>query len=420
MTLLAGTHLHVKFSRVVDGDTIRVFLPGQDKDESLRILALDTEESRAGGGKPVTPWGKKAKDRAIEFFQGSDEVTIEFPGNEDVETCIGKYRGNYGRLLVFVYRDGIDFQQTMIHEGYSPYFVKYGNAVFSSHHQRYQKAEMEAQRRKIGVWDQLTVNGSEQRNYSLLGTWWKLRAAIIDEYRKIKAKDSSIFNTRLDYATLKEKAQAGEKATVFTELRSIERVGGCSGLVFIGSNQQPFNLYIPDIDSPEGQEIVNLLETRYMSSGEDYPKRSYGYVTGELSTFHDKPQIVLFSADQITDDVPNTREDTVSPTVRIVSILPNPVGSDSGKERVTLRNTGTEPVNLRGWFLQDFANHRIALTDVLEPGEDKDILLREGPMLLNNSGDELFLIDSKGKVCCQVTYSANDVEAGQPIRFLYR
>ena len=125
--MIKGTHLKVKFNRVVDGDTIRVFLPGDEKDESLRILALDTEESHAGGGKPVTPWGKAAKLRAERFFEDADEVVIEFPGNEDLASCLMKYRGNFGRLLVYVYRDGVDFQENMIREGYSPYFMKYGN-----------------------------------------------------------------------------------------------------------------------------------------------------------------------------------------------------------------------------------------------------------------------------------------------------
>ena len=91
-----GTIVDVIVSRVVDGDTLRVFLPGAKKDESLRILALDTEESYAGGSKPVTPWGKKAKERAELIFKTGDSVQLEFPGKENIDTCIKKYRGNYG------------------------------------------------------------------------------------------------------------------------------------------------------------------------------------------------------------------------------------------------------------------------------------------------------------------------------------
>lgn len=107
--MVQGTTVEATVSRVVDGDTIGVFLPNADNDESLRILALDTEESRASSGKPVTPWGKQAKARAEEFFSAGDKVTLEFPGNEDLATCLQRYRGNFGRLLVFVYRTHLRF-----------------------------------------------------------------------------------------------------------------------------------------------------------------------------------------------------------------------------------------------------------------------------------------------------------------------
>jgi micrococcal nuclease len=417
MTMIKGTHLDVKFNRVVDGDTVKVFLPGAEKDESLRILSLDTEESHAGGGKPVTPWGKAAKKRAEEFFKDADTVTMEFPGNDDLATSLQKHRGNFGRLLVYVYRDGVDFQETMIREGFSPYFVKYGRAQFAGHHQRFTKAEQDAQRQRIGMWDQIAVNGSELRNYAALGTWWELRGTIIDEYRKVKAIDDSLLNPRLDYATIVAKARDQEHATVFTEVRSITRVGGSSGLIGIGSIEQAFSLFIPDIDSPEGQEIVNLLETRYISSGDDHPKRSYAYVTGQLSTFRDRPQIVLTSADQITDSIV-ARKDSASPAaIVIASLLPNPEGPDQGFEHVTLRNAGTASVNLQGWSMQDLAGNQVDLAGAIDAGQEKKIVLQGDQMPLNNTGDEVVLLDPDGKIQNTASYSASDVVAGQPIQF---
>ncbi len=417
MPEIIGTHLDVEFSRVVDGDTIRTVLPGAQNDEALRILALDTEESSGGSDKPVTPWGKEAKERAEAFFDGAQTVTIEFPGNEDLETCLRKYRGNFGRLLVFVYRGEVDFQETMIREGFSPYFVKYGNARFTGHHQRYVKAELDAQRQRIGVWDQIAVNGSELRNYAVLGTWWLLRAAIIDEYRALRATDDSLRNTRLDYAQLEAMAEAGEPATVFTEMRSITRVGGDGGLIGIGSIQQPFSLFLPGIDAPAGQEVVNLLETRYISSGEGHPRRSYAYATGHLSTFQGRPQMVVDSADQITDRVV-AREDASPPTaVAIASLLPDPVGTDQGFERVTLRNARAEAVNLEGWTMHDRAGNELALTASIAGGEEREIVLQAGQMPLNNTGDEVVLLDPDGKLQSKVSYSASDVVPGQPIQF---
>lgn len=298
-----GTVVSATVSRVVDGDTIRVFLPGSNEDESLRILALDTEESHAGGGKPVTPWGRKAKQAAESFFSQGDQVQLEFPGTESPQECVRKYRGNFGRLLVFVHKEGVDYQEMMIREGYSPYFTKYGNARFVSNHERYVGAEREAQMKGVGVWDQVGVNGSEIRNYALLSTWWKLRAEVIERYRSIKDEHDQLLNTRLDYSRITQLAGTSDEVAVFTELRGVKRVGGRSAVVGIGSREQPFSLFIPDVESTEGEAVIQLMETRYISTGESHPRRGYAYVKGSLTTFRDKPQMVVEAASQITDEM---------------------------------------------------------------------------------------------------------------------
>lgn len=422
MPTISGTHITVRFSRVVDGDTIRVFLPDQDKDESLRILALDTEESYAGGSKPVTPWGKAAKQRAEAFFDGAQEVTIEFPGNEDLAACVRKYRGNYGRLLTYVYRDGVDFQESMIREGFSPYFMKYGNADFSDHHRRYVAAELAAQSAKLGVWDQLGVNGSEMRNYAALGTWWRLRARVIDEYRALKARVPSLLNIRLDYDAIVDKARAGEAVTIFTEFNAIRRVGGEHGLISYGGHDRPFSLFIPEMDSDTGQQIIHLMQSRYISAGENHPRRSYGYVSGALSLYADKPQMVITGCEQISDDlpagqVPPPGEPAGEAHVLIAALLPNPEGNDRGQETVTLKNLASADVDLSGWWLQDRGNHRFALAGVVRGNDFRLFELPEGVMPLNNAGDEVFLFDAQGELRDHVSYSRRDAVSGREIVF---
>ncbi|NJM58562.1 MAG: hypothetical protein HC857_15690 [Synechococcales cyanobacterium RU_4_20] len=436
--MLQGTQLEIRFSRAVDGDTIRIFLPDTEKDVSTRILALDTEESIAGSHKPVTPWGKAAAERAKAFFQAAKTVTIEFPGNEDLETCLQKYRDNYGRLLVYVYGDGIDFQETMIREGYSPYFVKYGNAEFAGHHQRYIQAERTAQQQRRGIWDQIAVNGSVLRDYATLGVWWQLRASIIESYRQLRSQTNlsnnlpnnspnrPILDSRLDYATLQTQAQTQKIVTVFTELRSISRVGGRSGLVSIGSVEQPFSLFLPDMDSVEGQAIVNLVALRYASDGETQLRRGYAYVTGQLSLFGDRPQMVLTSTEQISDHwiesnretSPETHEEAgAEATLAIVSLLPNPRGRDAGQEQITLKNQGLAPVNLQGWSLKNRAGKTVELKGEIPAGESLVIMLKAGQMTLNNAGDDVSLRDRSGTLKSQVTYVAQEASEGKVIEF---
>ena len=299
---MSGTIVSVKVVRVVDGDTLRVAV--DEREESLRILALDTEESRAGSGKPVTPWGLAAKKEAQRLFSPDDTVMLEFPGSEPADVCWQRYRGNYGRPLVYVrLADGTDFQEHMIREGYSPYFVKYGYSVYAENHKRYIAAERDAQSGHKGIWNQAEVNGSEFRNYAALGVWWDLRARLIDEYRFFKKAhpDAALFNTRLDYAHLMKLAEQGKKATVFTSLHEISRIASEHAIINIGSMKQRFKLFIPKIDDSPGNEILNLLVNRYVSTDADHPRRNYAYVTGPLTMYRNEPQIIVTDINQVSD-----------------------------------------------------------------------------------------------------------------------
>jgi micrococcal nuclease len=305
---MSGTSLTVRVDRVVDGDTVRVFLRDNDeKSESLRVLSLDTEEVFAGY-KPITPLGKKASERAKELIKPGDTIKLVLPGNEPLAEALEKYRGNFGRLLVYIeLEDGRDFQEIIIEEGLSPYFMKYGYAHFAARHQRYIDAERKAQSEKVGIWDQLTNNGSEIRNYAALGTWWDLRARIIEGYREIKrrAPEANLFNTRLDYERLVEIAKAGEETTVFMELRNFRPTSGDHILFQTGSLSQPYQLFIPNGNSGGGEDVMKLLLNRYVAEGEDKPRRSYAYVTGPTKMFpngeNGRPEIIVTDPAQITD-----------------------------------------------------------------------------------------------------------------------
>ncbi len=302
MPAIKATTIGATVVRVVDGDTIRVEVNG--KEESLRILSLDTEESNVGSQKPVTPWGNEAKKEAENLFKPGDQVKLEFPGYESVEECLQKYRGNYGRLLVFLYLDdGTDFQEHMIKKGFSPYFVKYGYAELPENHQRYMEAEREAQTAHRGIWNQAKINGAEVRNYACLGVSWYLRAEIIQNHRQFKQEnpDAPIFNTRLDYKKLLELAKKEVEATIFTELRNPKSIAGNNMFMGIGSVDKPFSLFIPKVNENAGKQIMSLLTNRYISTDSEHPRRSYAYVQGNLSIYRDKPQIVVTNAKQIMD-----------------------------------------------------------------------------------------------------------------------
>lgn len=304
---MENARLQVQVERPVDGDTVRVKIG--EKSEAVRIQALDTEESRAGGDKPLTPWGKKASEHAATLFTAGKTITLDFdePQGTDVQLDLSRYRDNFGRLLALVFVDGKDFQQHMIESGYSPYFCKYGNVRTKDYHRRYLAAERLAQGLRAGLWDQVAVNGSEQRNYAALGTWWALRAEVIDDYRRARANGAKALNPRVDFEAITKLAENNQTATVFTEFSEFRRLGSRKALVDIGSVAQPFSIFIPDIEAPKGQALLSLLSLRYLSEGTGggqtvtRPRRSYGYVKGQLKLFNGHPEIVVDGPEDISD-----------------------------------------------------------------------------------------------------------------------
>ena len=123
-----GTRIeNLQVMAVVDGDTIKLHI--EDKKETLRISAIDTEESKPGGSKPVTKAGLMAAQMADKYYRTSTgtfvKVDIEFDTNDPVDVCLKRHRGNYGRLLCYVHKGDDNYNLKVIKEGWSPYFNTY-------------------------------------------------------------------------------------------------------------------------------------------------------------------------------------------------------------------------------------------------------------------------------------------------------
>lgn len=302
---MSGTKIEgLKLTKVVDGDTIKVEL--DDAVELLRLICLDTEESWPGGSKPVTTAGKLASKWAKEYF-GADEdgfptaevlVDIEFDTNDPVNLCLKKHRGNYGRLICYVYKNGENYNFKAVEEGWSPYFVKYGRSRL--YHDEFLQAEAQAQSENLAIWDPETNAGGNKREYEQLISWWYLRSSVVEDYRKfgIQAGAKSV---RIDYAEILDAAGQQSNITVFCDLQSgINKWTNNGALVYAGSPHHKFNLWIPDPESAAAAGILNLVEKRYAGYG-----RGYVYVSGQASLWPPndggKPQIVLTDVAQLSD-----------------------------------------------------------------------------------------------------------------------
>jgi micrococcal nuclease len=297
--------------RVIDGDTIKVRI--ENEQESIRLICLDTEESRQGGSKPVTNAGRLASQWAKEYFGTNDRgipigdvrVDLEFDTNDPLQVCLRKHRGNYGRLICYVYKAGHseNFNVRIVREGWSPYFVKYGRSRL--YHREFLEAEAAAQSSGLGIWNPATNASGKRREYASLVPWWHLRDTVVQGYRNA-GRQAGVLSVRLDYEDIVEAARLGQHLTVLCDLQSgVHKWSGNGALIYAGSKFQKFNLWIPDRDSDTAQVILRLIDIRYIQAG-----RSYVYVSGSGSLYpptgDGKPQIVLTEVAQLADYPPGS------------------------------------------------------------------------------------------------------------------
>jgi len=105
-------------------------------------------------------------------------------------------------------------------------------------------------------------------------------------------------------------------------------------------------------------------------------------------------------------------------SVLIIAALPDPAGSDSGHETVTLLNVTADAIPLNGWTLADNAGGQQALQGQLAAGDTVRVGLSNA-VQLGNHGDTLRVLDAHATVIDQVAYQGNQVHAGRTIAFTH-
>lgn len=130
----------VKFSKCVDGDTIKIELDGEIK--TVRMLAIDTPES-VHPTKGIEYYGKEASNYTCEMVTNAKKIELEYDNNSNKED-------KYNRLLVWVFVDGELLQDLLIKGGYAEVAYLYGDYKYTSLLQDHQAV---AEVQKIGIWD---------------------------------------------------------------------------------------------------------------------------------------------------------------------------------------------------------------------------------------------------------------------------
>lgn len=140
--------------KVVDGDTIKVLIDG--KEETLRLIGIDTPESVHPDPTKNTEWGKIASKFTKEQLEGR-EIQLELDVQE---------RDRFGRLLAYVYLEGELFNEVLVREGWAQVSTHPPNVKYV---ERFEKAQDEAKKAQRGFWkadDDVTTSDTEEEKTS--------------------------------------------------------------------------------------------------------------------------------------------------------------------------------------------------------------------------------------------------------------
>jgi endonuclease YncB( thermonuclease family) len=124
---------HAKVVRVVDGDTIEI-----EGGKTVRYIGMDTPET-VKPNTPVQCYGKEASEKNKELVEGK-EIAME----KDVSET-----DRYGRLLRYVFVDGVFVNDYLVKEGYA-YSSAYPPDV--KFQDMFRDSQKEAQEQKQGLW----------------------------------------------------------------------------------------------------------------------------------------------------------------------------------------------------------------------------------------------------------------------------
>lgn len=126
---------------VVDGDTVRVRFPGQSATESVRLIGIDTPETRGPGGLREC-FGAQASARTAALLPRGSQVRLE----RDVEA-----RDRYARLLAYVYRkrDGLFVNLALARDGFAAPLSIPPNVAFAAD---FTAAAAAARDADLGLW----------------------------------------------------------------------------------------------------------------------------------------------------------------------------------------------------------------------------------------------------------------------------
>ena len=165
ITIITGINIvyakeTVKFSKCVDGDTIKIIK--EEKEYTIRMLAIDTPES-VHPTKGIEYYGKEASEYTCNKVTNAKKIELEYDENSDKTD-------KYDRLLAWVFVDGTLLQKELIEKGYAKIAYLYDDYKYTK---ELESAQELASVKNIGVWNEELKDkyDNEFKNNSIKDTY---------------------------------------------------------------------------------------------------------------------------------------------------------------------------------------------------------------------------------------------------------
>ena len=144
----------VKFSKCVDGDTIKVLI--KDKEYTVRMLAIDTPES-VHPKKREEYYGKEARDYTCVKVKNANKLELEYDIMSDK-------KDKYNRILAYVFVDGYLLEDLLVTNGYAEVAYLYDDYKYAD---LLKDKESVAKVKGIGIWNEEERNKFNNDDVSL-------------------------------------------------------------------------------------------------------------------------------------------------------------------------------------------------------------------------------------------------------------
>ncbi len=146
--------LEAVVEKIVDGDTIKVYIPKYNSHEKVRLIGIDTPESRKNRRariqekelhkdlNSIISMGKQAKIHLANLIPVGSKIILEF----DVDK-----RDRYKRLLAYIWYNQKLINEEMVKDGFALVYTVPPNVKYED---RFLKAYKYAYKNKKGLWSQ--------------------------------------------------------------------------------------------------------------------------------------------------------------------------------------------------------------------------------------------------------------------------